>query len=130
MSPCPCGSQKQFSECCEPYINSRKSAETPEILMRSRYSAYSLANIDYIQKTMCGKAAKNYDPITAHAWASSVHWIDLVIKHTSKIKKASGTVTFIAHFSENGKENYICEKSHFKKIKGLWFYIDGEKPLA
>ncbi|MCX7125024.1 MAG: YchJ family metal-binding protein [Gammaproteobacteria bacterium] len=125
MTSCPCGSQKLFSACCEPYINGTKNAQTPEILMRSRYSAYSLAKIDYIQKTMCGKAAKDYDPINAHRWASDVHWIGLAVKHTSKIKKDTGTVTFTARFSENGKENSIDEKSIFKKIKGVWFYVEG-----
>ena len=128
MTLCPCGSQTLFSDCCAPYISGKKNAETPEILMRSRYSAYSLANISYIQKTMRGKAAKNYDPISAHAWASSVRWIGLEVKHTSTIKKDSGTVTFMARFSESGKENCIYEKSLFKKINGLWFYVDGDIP--
>lgn len=123
---CPCGSQRDFHACCEPYLTYQKNAETPEILMRSRYCAYSRANIDYIQKTMCGKAAKNYDPVNAYQWASSVQWVGLEVKNASRIKKDTGTVTFIATFIENNKTHTIHEKSHFKKINGLWFYVDGQ----
>ena len=48
---CPCGSEKKFSECCEPLIKGVKIAETAESLMRSRYAAYTLQNIDYILAT-------------------------------------------------------------------------------
>jgi SEC-C motif-containing protein len=40
MQTCPCGSQKPFSDCCEPYVSGAEAAPTAEALMRSRYSAY------------------------------------------------------------------------------------------
>lgn len=126
MNLCPCGSTRSFDMCCEPYLSYKKVAETPEILMRSRYTAYSLSKIDYIQKTMCGKAAKNYDPISAYQWASNAVWLGLEVKHVSTIKNDMGTVTFIASFLEKNQKQCISEKSYFKKIKGVWFYIDGK----
>lgn len=126
---CPCGSQQAFSACCEPYLNDLKQPETPEALMRSRYVAYTHANIPYIQKTMRGKAAKNYDPISAYQWASSVKWVGLTVLKVSKIKKNRGAITFIAVFLDQGQRKEIREKSFFTKIEGQWFYTEGEAPI-
>jgi len=38
---CPCGSQEIFASCCEPYLSGDKIPLTAEILMRSRYTAYT-----------------------------------------------------------------------------------------
>lgn len=64
---CPCGSQLEFSNCCGPYLNLSEKIlpQTPESLMRSRYSAYTLAKIDYIAKKMTEKAAKNFNADSA-----------------------------------------------------------------
>ncbi|MCX7125177.1 MAG: YchJ family metal-binding protein [Gammaproteobacteria bacterium] len=126
MDSCPCNTHKKFSDCCEPYLNNTKKAETPEILMRSRYSAYTLARIDYIQRTMCKKAAENYDPISAKKWASSIKWLGLTVIDAPSARGNVGTVTFIAQFSENNVSKSIHEKSTFEKINNEWFYVDGE----
>ena len=47
MNLCYCNSQKQFKDCCEPYIKGQKNAPTAEALMRSRYSAYATHQADY-----------------------------------------------------------------------------------
>ena len=122
---CPCSSKKLFCECCEPYLTGKQTVPTPECLMRSRYTAYSLACIDYIQMTMCKKAAENYDPVEAKKWASSVQWRGLIVLDAPPPKNNIGTVTFIARFSENNIEKEIAEKSVFEKIKGVWFYVQG-----
>ena len=36
---CPCGSGGAYAECCEPIITGAREADTPEQLMRARYSA-------------------------------------------------------------------------------------------
>ena len=41
---CPCGANSTFEDCCQPIIEQREVASTPEALMRSRYSA-ALARI-------------------------------------------------------------------------------------
>ncbi|WP_316830170.1 YchJ family metal-binding protein [Pedobacter aquatilis] len=41
---CPCGSGLLYGNCCEPYLLKLKDAPTAEALMRSRYSAFVVAN--------------------------------------------------------------------------------------
>ena len=47
---CPCGS-KVFASCCWPYHSGAKVADTPEKLMRARYSAYVTMDEDYLRAT-------------------------------------------------------------------------------
>ena len=44
---CPCGSGLTFAKCCGPLIKGTAAAPTAESLMRSRYSAYVKAEVDY-----------------------------------------------------------------------------------
>ncbi len=125
MNKCPCYSNQDFSVCCEPYLIGEKTAETPEKLMRSRYTAYTMADISYIQKTMCKKAAENYDSISAKNWASSVTWVGLTVIDASVSSQQFGTVTFFARFLDGDIKKHIYEKSQFEKIDGQWFYVDG-----
>lgn len=45
---CYCCSGKTFADCCEPFVTLKANATTAEELMRSRYTAYALANATYI----------------------------------------------------------------------------------
>ena len=125
---CPCGSKKLFSACCEPYLNGDKNAGIPEYLMRSRYTAYSLARMDYIVRTMQKKASENFDATAAKEWATSVVWLGLTVIDSSAPSENSGTVTFFARLSDHGVNKFIYEKSNFEKINSIWFYVDGDTP--
>ena len=43
---CPCGSELAYKSCCEPIVKGKTLAPTAEALMRSRYTAYALAEIE------------------------------------------------------------------------------------
>lgn len=47
-SPCLCGSTKKYSECCESVHKNVGSATSPGSLIRSRYSAYTTNNAEFI----------------------------------------------------------------------------------
>lgn len=51
MQHCPCGTEKSYSECCEPIHLDHSKATTPEKLMRSRYSAHVKHLVDYVVDT-------------------------------------------------------------------------------
>lgn len=50
-SQCPCGSGATYGDCCLPYHTLAQKALDPVALIRSRYSAYSLENVDYVVDT-------------------------------------------------------------------------------
>ena len=122
---CPCGSQHQYADCCGLYIGGMQSPPTPEALMRSRYTAYNLANTGYIKKTMSGKALVGFDEIEAKRWAKKANWIGLQIIKTIDKSDAIGFVEFIARFIEGDKLKSIHETSEFYCAQGKWFYVSG-----
>jgi len=124
---CPCGSGQLIVNCCEPIISGRKEAITAEALMRSRYTAFTQANVDYLLfshsvKTRPGKERKNIE-----LWAKSVTWMGLAILNTEAGEEndETGYVEFKALFLENGKPDQIHEKSLFSRENGKWVYVSG-----
>ena len=132
MNSCPCGSKKDYTACCEVFIQKKASAPTPEALMRSRYTAYTQANMDYILRTMRPPASVGFEPLSAYQWAKSVCWLKLKVVSATKINSADtmtnnqGFVEFIAYFQENNKKQTIHELSEFHLIDSEWFYVDGK----
>lgn len=122
---CPCSSEISYEQCCQPFVEEQSIPQTPEQLMRSRYTAYSQANIAYIKKTMQGKPLMSFNEKEAQKWASSVHWLGLKIINSSLISEDKGFVEFIASFLKNKQINTISERSEFHKKNGSWFYVDG-----
>lgn len=126
MKNCYCGSEKSYTDCCSLYIDSDEHAPTPEALMRSRYSAYCQAKVDYIAATMAGKASLDFNPSSAAKWANEADWLGLTVVATKQIDPEHGVVSFFARYQLGDEKQYIYEKSKFEKISGRWFYVDGE----
>ncbi|KTC68292.1 putative SEC-C motif domain protein [Legionella birminghamensis] len=132
MSLCPCGSRLDYSGCCGLYIEEANRPETPEALMRSRYTAYTKANIAYILKTMRGKPLIDFNESEARQWAEQVGWLDLKILESqySPEQPSKGFVEFIARYHISGQIKSIHERSEFLLDDGQWYYIDSHPPLG
>ena len=126
ISHCPCCSGKSYSDCCSQYIDGRLLPTTPEQLMRSRYTAYSLVKIDYIIKTMKGSALKEFDPESAKQWAQQVKWTRLKIRK-SQWGKSRGFVEFFAYYLFNHQEHTLHEISEFHFEIDRWYYTGQKK---
>lgn len=125
---CPCGSDQAYDRCCGLFISGDAYPETPEQLMRSRYTAYTQANVDYIVKTMKGPAAEGYDTVRAKQWAKSLDWIGLTVLSTEEGSSDDvGYVEFFAVIHEEGVAHQMQERSEFHRIDGRWYYWNGER---
>ena len=123
---CYCASDKDFLACCAPFIKGEAIPQTPEQLMRSRYSAFVLKDIDYIEKTMKGKALQKADLSQTQLWLEQVSWKNLTILNSEIKTPDRGIVHFIADYEENGLPVKLEEVSEFKKINGKWYYVKGK----
>ena len=125
MKNCPCGSQKTYGECCQIAHRSLGSVKTAEQLMRSRYTAFTFANGDYLMESHHVTTRPITEKEEIVAWAKSVEWVELKVRSTSKglEKDDYGTVLFEAFFKENGKLKSIKEHSKFVKENGSWYYL-------
>jgi SEC-C motif domain protein len=123
-SPCPCGSTLSLKQCCLPLIKGQR-APTAESLMRSRYTAHTLSEVDYLWDTWCPRKRKHSSKQEIKTWADSCEWRALQIIETLKGKEldTEGLVTFIAHYRHQGEERQHHETSLFKKDKKGWLYI-------
>ena len=125
---CPCNSLENYKDCCEISHLNILSIKTAEALMRSRYSAFALADIDYLQRShhSSTRPSKTEKKDTLQ-WTKSVKWLKLEIINTTKgkLNDTEGTVEFKAYFIENNKINTIHENSNFSKEKNHWVYLDG-----
>ncbi|MDX1399408.1 MAG: YchJ family metal-binding protein, partial [Oceanospirillum sp.] len=101
---CPCQSGETFGACCKSYITGDALPETPEQLMRSRYSAYVLADLEYIEQTTQKDARPQYDFEGLKAWAENSEWLGLKV-HNTETDGDSGRVQFTARYRE--KEGII-----------------------
>lgn len=125
MQPCPCGLNNSYLTCCGRFIDGKALPATAEELMRSRYTAYTLAKLNYIEKTMKGPALKEFDKKEAEDWVKNTTWLGLEVIHAKQQNKR-GWVEFIANYITDGEKMSLHELSEFHLTNGKWFYVDGD----
>ena len=105
---CPCGSGKEYGECCEPIIKGTALAQSPEALMRSRYTAYAKHEIAWLRDSL------------------ESEWLGIEIKQTkTEEEKNIGWVEFVARFKQGNITRNHHELGEFHKVGGAWFFYDG-----
>lgn len=125
---CPCTSKLTFDKCCEPYLTGKKTAETPEKLMRSRFSAYATRKVDYLLATTSEEERAKLDAEELAGYCRTVSCISLKVIRTEQggPQDETGTVLFHASLQINGKRMLHRELSRFKREEGRWVYVDGD----
>ncbi|MDO6446090.1 YchJ family metal-binding protein [Colwellia sp. 1_MG-2023] len=132
---CYCGSQQTFKQCCELIIKGLNNAETPEQLMRSRYSAYAAKIPQYILDTYAAPTRKAQSLGDIAQWAKQTHWLKLTVltsknitisQFNSRTNAALPTVHFQALYFDKPHFCLIEEKSRFLVEHEQWRYLDGE----
>lgn len=125
-SLCPCKSKLPYKECCMPYHYGHAKAETAEILMRSRYSAFFFRRIDYLLDTTYPRNRTARLQQELRSVIHNVNWRFLRILSTSKGGQNDkvGKVEFVADYYKDGDLYEMHEHSRFKRHKGAWKYVD------
>ena len=129
MKQCPCGSGRNYSACCEPYISGKAKPPTAEALMRSRYSAYVEHAIDYIIDTCVHRGRDDIDYKSTRDWSEQSTWLGLKIISVEKggPTDTEGVVEFEAVYEKDGLKDIHHETAKFKKEggEGAWLYVEG-----
>lgn len=130
LTACPCQSGKHYADCCQPFHLQQAYPATAEQLMRSRYTAYTQVNIDYIVETTVPSQQKFLDQAAMKMWGESTKWAGLeIIAHKPNISKIHSLIEFKALFYiENGVEAHH-EVSLFVQVDKRWFFVDPTVPL-
>lgn len=128
---CPCGTGKPLAACCEPFLLDKAAPPTAEALMRSRYTAYTQGNIDYIIATHAAPAGDEVDRELTAKWANESEWLGLEIVSTERGQDGDddGVVEFRARYrarkDKAGELHVHHERSRFQRKDGRWKFIDG-----
>jgi len=120
---CLCGSEIEYSHCCELFHNKENTPVTAEALMRSRFTAYASKNESYLLETW----SKSKRPEKIDFSKEEAVWTKLDIVKTKKgtKKESKGIVEFKAYYTLENEAYVMTEISRFIKSAGRWFYLDG-----
>lgn len=121
MQKCYCKSGLNFLDCCEPLLRVECLATSALMLMRSRYSAYCLGDVKYLQATTHDHTWSDEELKYIQDWADNSHWQHLEIVHHSEER-----VEFKAYYIFENVQHIHHEKSTFVKINEGYKYLDGE----
>ena len=128
---CPCG-QGDYQYCCQPLHVGQAHAETASQLMRSRYSAFALQQIDYIVQTTALGQQASLDVDAIADWSKSNQWLKLeVLNSNEKLDKSHAQVEFKAHYHDGKQTQIHHEISHFVQHQARWYFLDpttGQQP--
>lgn len=122
---CPCQSGQSYADCCQNYISGDAVPQTPEQLMRSRYTAYVLADIAYVERTTQPEMRPQYDFANLQTWAEESEWVGLKI-HDTEISGDEGRVRFTARYRQKNNVINHSEDSKFVREEGQWFFVHGK----
>lgn len=125
-STCYCGSQKFYEDCCYPFLSGESKPAIPEQLMRSRYSAFCIKDIDYLISTHHRSKRQLNEREILTQTIHETQWLGLKILKTDKsqISQGVGYVEFVAFYKSTG-EGQLHENSKFIFENGQWYYLDG-----
>jgi SEC-C motif-containing protein len=116
---CPCGLGDDYGACCG-RLHAGAPALTAESLMRSRYSAFAVADAAYLLRTWHPSARPktlDLDP--------DLRWTRLAVLETQDggLFDDAGTVRFRAVYVKDGKRGVLDETSRFVRQGKLWTYL-------
>lgn len=122
---CNCDSGVLYDNCCAIAHSNISLVKTAEQLMRSRYTAYVLANIDYLMQSHHSSTRPIREKQEIVDWTTSVDWIKLeVLNATHGLESdEKGTVEFKAYFKDKEGEQVLHENSKFVKENNHWVYL-------
>jgi SEC-C motif domain protein len=126
---CPCCSGKLHRYCCSLYHQGR-AAESALTLMRSRYSAYALNNVEYIVRTTHPRhpaVAQNLqrwkEEIMKFAMNTDFEKLEVL---DLKEQPDRAVIIFIAHLKQEDEDATFTERSFFVKTDVGWLYVNGD----
>lgn len=125
---CPCGglpTGSSYYQCCAQYIDAGHIAPSAEHLMRSRYTAYTLARADYLRASWHPDTRPTDLVLEAPDAPHGTRWLGLTVHAFREIDDTHAEVGFTARYREAGRAHRLTETSRFLKENGHWLYVDG-----
>jgi SEC-C motif-containing protein len=109
-------------------IRGEKPASTAEQLMRARYAAHVLGEVDFILESIHPDHLEGVDRANTELWAKESKWLGFELLATDRggPDDDTGTVDFVARYKLRGVAVAHRERANFEKKDGRWFFVDGK----
>jgi SEC-C motif domain protein len=126
---CPCGKGESLEACCGPFLEGKAQPATAEALMRARYTAYAIGNIDYIFTSHDPDTVSGVDRNNTELWSKGSEWLGLEILGTERGLETDndGIVEFVARYKIKGVTLTHRERATFKRHGKRWVFVDGQE---
>ncbi len=109
--------------CCGRLHRRESEAETAEELMRSRYAAYAVGELDHVFRTWHPRTRpESIEPDPTLTW-TGLSVLDVVDGGSGD---ETGEVEFEATYERGGSVGRRHERSRFERRRGRWVYVDGD----
>ncbi|MGA8257856.1 MAG: YchJ family metal-binding protein [Nocardioides sp.] len=113
QNDCPCGTGLLYDDCCGRLHRGAAQAINPEQLMRSRYSAYVVGDVDHVFRTWHPRTRP--DDVSVDP---AVRWTRLQV-----LEATDTEVEFAADYELHGATYQLHERSTFEQRGGRWVYV-------
>lgn len=112
-----------YDVCCGRLHRGAAQAETAEELMRSRYSAYAVGDLDHVFRSWHPRTRPDdLTPSPGMTWTS----LDILDTLAGGPDDQEGEVEFRANYRTSSGEGDLHERSRFVRRAGRWVYVDGD----
>lgn len=120
---CPCDSALKYKDCCAQWHHGEQRLQAPDAktLMRSRYSAFVLDELNYLLETWHPSTR----PTELEPNPYGIKWLGLSIRAHDLASPTEAYVEFVARSRLAGRASRLHERSRFLYEEKRWFYVDG-----
>jgi SEC-C motif-containing protein len=129
--PCPCTSGKTHGSCCHPFHKGEAEPQEPKALVRARYSAFALGEIEFLWKTLHPHhpdrdKGKERVLIALRVASSAYRYMGLTFLDEAPAD-ADGVsrVLYVARIFQRGREVSFVELAQFLPDGGGQRYLGG-----
>ena len=121
---CPCGSGRLYPACCARFHMGtfKLRAPNPEALMRSRFSAYVMNDLTYLRDTWLPETR----PASIEPTPPDLRWLGMQVEKVERVDDDNAVIQVVARYRVASRGMRMNETSRVRKIKGKWFYVDGD----
>jgi len=124
---CPCGTGESYPACCGRFHTGAASAPTARALMRSRFSAFAVADPGYLLRTWHSSTRPQRLSLDEQVTWTRLEIVDVA---GGGLFDTDGVVEFRAHYRFGTAREVLHERSTFRREDGQWRYLDGTQRRA
>lgn len=137
---CPCRqapeskeSKLTYGQCCGPILSGQAQAQDTEQLLRARYTAFTLAEVDFVLNTHHPKTRKDVSRDEVTSWATGSRWmgLEVVQKEAGGPQDSTGTIIFCARYQDKDAAADAAPHEHWEQAlferdpsTKAWMFLD------